>query len=165
MDRLFSTLVIAALGGLIGAKLKMPAGAMVGAMVAVGAANLIGFRGAIPPYFRTGAQIVVGGMIGLSITRETVIGLKSVAGPAAILILSMIGFGLMAGFLISRVTGMDIVTAMFSSTPGGMMEMTLMGEAAGGEAPQIALMQLARFMGIVLIMPLVIRWILAFRSG
>ena len=164
MDRVFSTLVIAAIGGLVGAKLKIPAGAMVGAMIAVGAANLIGFRGSLPPYFRTGAQIVVGGMIGLSITRETVIGLKSVAGPAVILIFSMIGFGLLAGFLISRVTDMDIVTALFSSTPGGMMEMTLMGEASGGMGAKIALMQLARFMGIVLIMPLVIRWILA-RSG
>ncbi len=164
MDRLIGTLVVAAAGGLIGAKLKIPAGAMVGAMMAVGAANMIGYRGFIPPYFRTGAQIVVGGMIGLSITRETVMGLKTVAGPAFILIVSMIGFGLVAGLIISKVTGLDIVTALFSSTPGGMMEMTLMGEAAGGVGAKIALLQLARFLGIVLIMPWVIRWILAFRG-
>ncbi len=163
MDRLLGTLVIATVGGLIGLKLRIPAGPMVGAMLAVGTANLIGFPSTMPAYFRTGAQIVVGGMVGLSVTRETFVGLKGVAGPALILILSMIGFGLLAGFVISKVTNMDIITAFFSSTPGGMMEMTLMAESSGGDGAKVALMQLARFMGIVLIMPLVIRWVLGLR--
>jgi hypothetical protein len=164
MERILSTLVVASIGGLVGIKLKMPAGAMVGAMVAVGLANIIGFRSTMPPYFRTAAQIVVGGMVGLSITRDTVMGMKTVAGPAAILVVSMIGFGLMAGWIIAKVTGMDMVTAFFSSTPGGMMEMTLMAEASGGEGAKVALMQLARFIGIVLILPPIIKWVLGIQA-
>jgi hypothetical protein len=57
-----------------------------------------------------------------------------------------------------------MVTAFFSSTPGGMMEMTLMAEASGGEGAKVALMQLARFIGIVLILPPIIKWVLGIQA-
>ena len=164
VEKIIYTLVIAGVGGYIGLKLKIPAGAMVGAMLAVGAANLLGFSGQIPRDFRTVAQICIGGIVGLNITRETVAGLKALALPAAVLAVSMIGFGLLAGYIISRVSDMDIITAFFSSSPGGMTEMTLMAESAGGDAPQVALMQLARMLSIVTFLPLLIKWALRVRA-
>lgn len=164
MEKILYTLGIAGIGGYIGLKLKMPAGAMVGAMLAVGAANLLGFSGQIPRDFRTVAQICIGGIVGLNITRDTVAGLKVLAMPAAVLAVSMIGFGLLAGYVISRVSSMDIITAFFSSSPGGMTEMTIMAESAGGDAPQVALMQLARMLSIVTFLPLIIKWVLRLRT-
>jgi len=164
MEKIIYTLAIAGVGGYIGLKLKIPAGAMVGAMLAVGTANLLGFSGQIPGNFRTVAQICIGGIVGLNITRETVAGLKSLALPAAVLAVSMIGFGLLAGYIISRVSNMDIITAFFSSSPGGMTEMTIMAESAGGNAPQVALMQLARMLSIVSFLPLIIKWALRVRA-
>ncbi len=160
MGRIAMTLLIAAGGGLIGLRLKMPAGAMVGAMLAVGAANLLGFSGQIPANYRIAAQIVVGGMVGLNINRATLSGLKSLALPASVLVLSMVAFGLVVGYIISRVSDMDVVTAFFSSAPGGMSEMTLMAESAGGNTPQVALMQLARMLSIVTLLPVIIKWVL-----
>ena len=65
---IISTLLIAAAGGLIGIRLKIPAGALIGAMLAVAAFKIGTGKGELPITFRLGAQIVVGGMIGLDLS-------------------------------------------------------------------------------------------------
>ncbi len=161
MDKVIITLVVAFIGGYIGIKLKMPAGALLGAMLAVAIANLgFGFVGQIPKDFRTVAQIVVGGILGLSITRSTVAELRTMLVPAIVLVFSMIGLSLIAGYILHRVTGWDLATAFFSSSPGGMTEMTLTSMSFGADTPKVALLQLMRMLSIVSFMPLVLKIVL-----
>lgn len=161
MEKIIFTLMLAVAGGLIGLRLKLPAGALLGAMVAVSVANLaFGYVGQIPPNFRTAAQMVVGGILGLSINRETVAALRNMLLPAVVLVVVMIGLSLVAGYILHRVTGMDLPTALFSSSPGGMTEMTLTSMSFGANTPTVALLQLLRMISIVSIMPLVLRFVL-----
>ncbi|MBS3950228.1 MAG: AbrB family transcriptional regulator [Peptococcaceae bacterium] len=161
MARIALTLLIAALGGYIGIRLKIPAGALVGAMLAVAVSNLgFGFSGEIPTNFRTIAQIVVGGILGLSITRQTVSELRTIALPVAVLVFSMIGLSLVAGFILAKVTGWDMATAFFSSSPGGMTEMTLASMSFGADTPKVALLQLVRMISVISLMPLILKWML-----
>jgi membrane AbrB-like protein len=161
MERIALTLLVAFVGGYVGLKLKLPAGALLGAMIAVSVANLAaGFAGEIPREFRTIAQIVVGGMLGLSITRDTVTGLRSMALPVVVLVVFMIGVSLVAGLMISRLTGWDKATAFFASSPGGMTEMILTSMSYGADTATVALLQLVRMLAIVSFMPLILRFVL-----
>ena len=161
VERIALTLVVAFIGGYVGIKLRLPAGALLGAMLAVAFANLaIGFAGEIPREFRTVAQIVVGGILGLSITRDTVAGLKSMWLPVVVLVVCMIGLSLLAGYVLSRITGWDPATAFFASSPGGMTEMTLASMSYGADTPTVALLQLVRMIAIVSFMPLILKFVL-----
>jgi hypothetical protein len=161
VDKIAFTLLLAAVGGYVGLKLKLPAGALLGAMIAVAVANLgFGYVGQIPSNFRVAAQMVVGGMLGLSITRETVASLRTMLLPAVILVVVMIGTSLIAGWILARVTGWDLATAFFSSSPGGMTEMTLASMSFGADTATVALLQLMRMLSVVSIMPLVLKILL-----
>lgn len=161
MARIALTLLIAAIGGYIGLRLKMPAGALIGGMLAVAIANLgFGFDGAIPANFRTVAQIIVGGILGLSITRQTVAELRTIALPVGVLVVSMLGLSLIAGFILAKVTGWDLATAFFSSSPGGMTEMTLASMSFGADTPKVALLQLVRMISVISFLPLILKWML-----
>lgn len=157
MEKIFYTLIVAGIGGLIGIKLKVPAGAFVGAMLAVAAFNISTGRGHIPPNFKLVAQMVVGGIIGLNFTLESVKGLKDLIFPALVLMFGLMAFSILLGFIISKTTGLDLTTALFSSAPGGLADMTIISEAYGAETPKVALLHLVRLVTVITILPLVIR--------
>lgn len=157
MERILYTLIIAGIGGLIGIKLRMPAGAFVGAMLAVAAFNISTGKGHIPTNFKLVAQMVVGGIIGLNFTLESVKGLKDLILPALVLIIGLTTFSILLGFIISKTTGIDLVTALFSSAPGGLSDMTIISEAYGADTPKVALLHLVRLITVITILPLVIK--------
>ncbi len=160
MDKLFPTLLFAAIGGILGDKIKLPAGALIGAMVAVGAYNIFGNQAYMPPQFRLGIQILAGAMIGLQINQETLSGLKMLLVPALIMIVSVMAICFTAGFLMYKFTGLDLTTALFASAPGGMTEMSLAADSLGANAPQVALLQLIRLLSVIIILPFLVRFIL-----
>lgn len=158
MEKIIYTLAAAAVGSYIGLKLKMPAGALIGAMIAVAIFNIQTGKGEIPNQFRLAAQIVVGAMIGLNFTMDTVTGLKNLIAPALLLVIGLTAFSLFLGFLISKLTGLDPVTALFSCAPGGLTDMTLISEAYSADTPKVALLHLVRLLTVITVMPLVIGW-------
>lgn len=157
MDKIIYTLLVAGLGGFIGIKLKIPAGALVGAMASVAIYNIYTGQGSIPMNFKLIAQIVVGGMIGLNFTMDTVKGLKELLVPSLILVLGLTVFSIFLGFIIYKLTGLDLVTALFSCSPGGLADMTIISEAYGAETPKVALLHLMRLITVITILPWVIK--------
>jgi len=86
MLNLFITLLVGSAGAFIAHKIKMPAGPMLGAMIAVGIYNCLGFVSFMPSELRVGVQIVMGCILGLRLNRETFIQLKTVVKPVLIVI-------------------------------------------------------------------------------
>ncbi len=164
--RMALTLVVGACGGVIALRYKVPAGAMVGSMLAVGLFNVIGVQlSNLPPNFRNGAQIVVGAIVGMSITRETLLSLKGMIIPAFLLVFGMIAAGLAFGWLMAKLTGWDLVTTMFASSPGGMTEMTIAAYSMGADGPKVALLHLIRMVSVVSIIPFLLKWLLKVPSA
>lgn len=160
------TLVVGAIGGTLGLRYKVPAGAMVGSMMAVGLVNLLGVQLAnLPPNARSAAQMVMGAVVGMSITRETLASLKGMVVPAMVLVLGMVCSGLFFGWLMSKMTGWDLVTTMFASSPGGMNEMTVAAYSMGADGPKVALLHLIRMISVVSIVPFVLKWLLKVPSA
>lgn len=162
VDMVF-TLAIAAAGGIIGIKLKLPAGGLVGSMVAVALAQIGGLRlGSMPPGAMIVLQVLVGMMIGLGITREAALEMKQLALPGLLLVLGMIVAGVTMGFLVKKISGLDLVTSLYSTAPGGMMDMVLISSTQGADAPKVAVLHLMRLAGVIIMLPPLLRWLVKY---
>lgn len=155
MEKIIYTLIIAGLGGLIGIKLKIPGGALLGAMFLVALYNIRTGKGDMPRNFKLIAQIIVGAMIGLNFSMDTIYGLKDLVFPASILVLGLTTFSLALGFIIHKTTGLDLVTSLFSTSPGGLTDMTIISEAYGADTPKVAILHSLRLITVITILPIV----------
>jgi hypothetical protein len=160
--RFLMTLLIGTAGGLIGDKLKLPAGALFGAMLATAAYHLLTDKGYVPPQANTILQIVIGATIGLNFTMENVKGLGTVSLAAVLMVIGLMVFSLFLGWIISKATGMDLLTALFSTSPGGLSNIVLLSDAYGAQSHVVALLHTLRLVSVVFFMPLVARLITRF---
>lgn len=153
------TLLVAAIAGFIGYKLKIPAGAMTFAMIAAGALNVMFGRGYMPLNLRRLTQVFAGVLIGERMTYADVISLKSVALPAILLLIGIIVINLCIGFFISRISRIELLTSLLASAPGGVSDMALIAKDLGGDAPKVAILQLARYVCVIAFFPILIKFI------
>lgn len=153
------TLVIGLIGGIIGTKLKIPAGALIGSMIFVATYNIFTDNAFIPKNFKVIAQILIGSIIGLSFTLNSVMELRKILVPALILVISLTVFSLLLGFAISKLTNIDLITALFGSLPGGLTDMTIISEIYGADTPKVVAMHLSRMLTVVTVVPILIRFI------
>ena len=156
------TIVIGAMGGLIGIWLDLPAGAMMGSVLTVGCASVLTGKTFMTVKARKFTQISVGAVLGSSITMDDVIGLKDILIPGVILVFSLIFLNLIVGYLIFKWGKMDLATALFASTPGGVTEMVLVADELGVDTPKVALLQLIRLIGVIIIFPILLRFLSSF---
>ena len=152
--RLVRTLVVGAAGGALFAWLNLPLAWMLGAMVATTAASLGGANLYVPGPMRSIMVAVIGVLLGASFTPEVVE--KAREWPLTIgCLLLYLGFLVGVLFLyFHRIVGLDVPTAYFSATPGGLSEMVITGAAMGADDRTIALIHSSRILLVVLTIPL-----------
>lgn len=150
------TLLVAFAGGLIGLRLRIPAGALIGSILASAIYNIVFSKGYIPLNFRLTAQMVVGGYIGLSFTRTSLLQMKNNIVPILIMVVGMFVFCIVLGLIIHKVTDIDLVTSMLGTAPGGLTEMAIIGDFLGADIALVATMHIIRISSIVLFLPTVI---------
>jgi len=158
LDKIVYTLAVAFIGGYVGIKLKIPAGAFIGAMFSVAIFNICLGKAEIPSNLKLVAQVVMGGIVGLNFTADTMSGLKNLIAPALILMIGLMVYSIFLGFVISKLTGLDLMTALFSSAPGGLTDMTIISDAYGAETPKVALLHLVRLITVISVLPFVLGW-------
>jgi len=152
-------LAIGALGGGAFYLLSLPLAWMLGSMFSVMIVALAGGPVAMPRRLRGLFVTIIGVMLGSAFTPELV---QQAAQFGAVLLVQA---GFMAAatalgfFIYHRVAGYDRTTAYFSSTPGGLSEMTLVSEAMGGDTRIVPLNHAVRIVLIVTIIPFYFRFI------
>lgn len=157
MEKVICTLLIGALGGIVGIKLKIPAGAMIGSMIFVAIFNIFTSKGYVPSDLKIVGQIIIGAIVGLNFTMESVIELKKLVVPAIILVIGLTTLSLILGFFVHKITGLDLITSLFSCAPGGLADMTIMAESFGGQIHIVALLHLIRLTTVLTVLPLAIK--------
>ncbi len=146
------TLAVATAGGYIGHRLKVPSGAMMGAMVAVAAASFLKVDlGRLPEISKPAVQVILGAILGFGLRNITMQQLKSLFVPAALMIGVLLAAGFAIAFILHRYFGFDVMTAIFSSTPGGMTELSSVAAEMNANAPVVAIMQLLRLVSVLLL--------------
>jgi len=135
--------------------LRLPAGLMLGPMLAGIVLALRGADLAVPRRPFLFAQAVVGTMIGTGI--DPAIGADLLAhGPLfAALILGVIAISAGLGWLLARWRVLPGTVAVWGSSPGAAAAMTLMAGAHGADARLVAFMQYWRVVLVVLTVSLV----------
>lgn len=147
------TLLIGLAGGSISYRLKLPAGAMLGAMLFVIIFNLISGQAYIPRDSRTVLQIFSGVLLGSRIQKNDLLTLKTIIKPSLVLIGSMVILNLVFGFAMHRIGGLDLPTSLFATAPGGMTDMALIADELGASMIQVSSLQLLRLLVIFATLP------------
>lgn len=143
------TLMIGIIGAMIARKLKIPSGAMVGALFIVAFFNVSTGLASMPPEVKIFTQIIAGLFIGSTVKRKDVIALKSMVFPAVSTVLVMICFSMSIGFVIFKITPFNLVTAMLASAPGGIVDMSLVAYDMGAEMSAVSMLQLVRLVSVI----------------
>lgn len=154
------TIVVAVIGGKIAMKLKIPAGAMIGAMILVSIFNLIFGIATMPQEYKILTQIATGSFIGARIKKEDILGLKQVFKPAIVIVSCMGIMNFILGYILYKNSSLDLTTALFSTAPGGMMDMSLIAHELNADSAKVVIFQLVRLISVIGVIPIFLKKII-----
>ena len=148
-----------ALGGLMLLS-GIPAAPLLGSILAAGFLSISGqFEPAQWPIgTKTLLGIGVGTVIGTGINRDTLSELQTLWKPAILITITLILTGLIVGFLVVRLFGIDPLIALLGSAPGGTLGMSLVGAELGVGAA-VAAIHAFRLISVLLITPAVVKYL------
>ena len=104
------------------------------------------------------ARTILGVAIGVSVTPELVARLPAMALTVSIVPVYILVIGLIGVPFFRRVFGFDRVTAYYAAMPGGLQDMVIFGQEAGGDVRALALIHVTRVLIIVTVAPMVLVW-------
>ena len=163
---LLLTICVAFLGGYLGLRYKLPAGPLVGAMIATLLFNVFFEMAYMPRGLKFYTQIATGAYVGAKISRSDAVNLRKVLWPAVILSAVMLVFTVSIGRILCAVSPLTVSTALFSMAPAGITDMTLASmDFPDAEPSVVALIQTLRVVFTILLMPPIIRRLAEKRGG
>ncbi len=112
------TILVAAIGGFIGRKLKLPAGTIIGAMIAVLLMNIFFDYANVPNPVRPYIRIMAGIYIGTRMSMQDVLNLRTILPATLMMVFGLIFLNSCVGLGISAVSDLDVKTALLASAPG-----------------------------------------------
>ncbi len=154
---LLLTILIGFAGAYLALRYKVPAGAMVGSLLAVMVFNILFDTAVMPQGLKFYTQAATGAYVGAKISREDVTNLRHIVNPAMILSVVMLCFTVAVGLVICRMSDLTVATALFSMAPAGIADMTLASMDFDAQPSVVALIQTLRVIFVVLLMPFIIR--------
>jgi len=157
LGRGLALLAVGTAGALAAQGIGIPAGVIVGALLASGLHRLAGgdpgrWQGR---YGRLG-RLLLGTVIGAAFGPDVIAPLKAALVPMVALIAIIVGVGLGLGWALGRFTRLDVTTALISSVPGGLPAMTAMAEEIGADATVVAAIHFSRLVTILVAGPALI---------
>lgn len=155
------TLAIALLGTTVFLKLHVPAGAFVGAVFFVGAAQIVTGAAYFPPEIKTLGSALAGSYLGTRVRRSDLIAIRKAPLAALITVVSMLCYNLISGWLLSVFGGLDLGSAILGMAPGGSTEFSLVAADMGYNPATVTILQMLRMAVIVPLIPLSVKFILA----
>ena len=109
---------------------------------------------------RTVLEIAIGTVIGSSLSVTVFSELRHLWWPALFITLALLASGLAVGVLSSKLLGINLVTALLGSAPGGLTGMSLVGEELGVGAAVVAL-HTVRLITVLTLLPVVVRFLMS----
>ncbi|WP_027992563.1 AbrB family transcriptional regulator [Sinorhizobium meliloti] len=157
--KLLPALVIGFIGGCIFLYFHLPLPWMLGSLVTCLVASLFNMRIAVPGIIRPPMLMLVGVVLGSGFTPEMAGSMMDWLPGLGILVLFVIMTAACCYLFFRRAGGLDHWTAFFSGMPGGLVEMTALGEVYGANTRTIALVHSSRIMLVVLSLPFVLSFV------
>jgi membrane AbrB-like protein len=151
--RLAATFALCALGVLAFRALDLPLPFLLGPLFACLIAALAGVRLATFAPLTDLMRTILGVAVGASITPALLGDLPAMALSLLLVPLFLLVSGVAGYPYLRRVCGLDRGTAFYAAMPGGLQDMLLFGEEAGGDPRALSLLHATRILLIVTIVP------------
>ncbi|WOI57961.1 AbrB family transcriptional regulator [Palleronia sp. LCG004] len=152
--RSWSTALAAGLtGAALAALAGIPAGALIGATLAVGAAAAAGLPVALPAQLRNVAFAAIGLSLGSGIDGTLLLEIGDWGSSLAILILSLIATILSGRLVLTKVFSLDAETATLASSPGTMSNAVAIAIEGRGDPTAVMFLQVLRLLVLVVAVP------------
>jgi hypothetical protein len=144
-------------GAWLAQRIGIPAGVIVGALLASGLYRLAGgdpgpWRGR---YGRVG-RLLLGTVIGAAFGPDVLAPLKTALLPMIAVTAAIVGVGLGLGWALARFTPLDTATALISGVPGGLPAMAAIAEETTADATVVTAIHFARLTTILVLVPALI---------
>lgn len=153
----FYAFAVAGFGVLAFKLLQLPLPWLLGPIVACLIASLAGVPMRGIKVVNEAMRTILGVAVGATFTTTL---LFSMAGmwPTLLMIPLMTGcIGLVGVFYFQRLWGFDFATSYYSAMPGGLQDMLLFGEEAGGDVRALSLIHATRVMVVVVALPFILQ--------
>nr|WP_184002226.1 AbrB family transcriptional regulator [Stakelama sediminis] len=153
------SLAIAAVGGIAGVAIGMPAGALTGSLTLAAILNVTGiFTVTLPGWLLALGYAVVGWRIGLTFTPE----IMAIAGKAFWRVLAavsvLLGFAFLIALALSALLHIDLLTAYLAVSPGGMDSVAIIAASVHVDRPFVMALQVLRFVAVIIAGPILARF-------
>lgn len=125
-------------------------------MITVGTASLLGAKPDMPQSYNIIAQIVLGGFLGLTVTPDVLTDIKTHLFASLMVVALLSVFAVVTGYVVSRLTGIELYTSLLGSAPGGMPEIVALSQSYEVDHAGVVVMQTVRRVLIVMIYPLLV---------
>jgi membrane AbrB-like protein len=155
--RLLVTLAVATAAGVVFARLRVPGGTIIGAMLGAAAVSVIagGAQVTVPRPVVTAAYVIIGSVIGSGITRDALRDVGAFAVPAVLSALLIIAAGLVIA-LVLRWLGMAPTGVILATSPGALSATTAVAAEQGVGVP-VAVFHTVRVVLVLTSLPLLLR--------
>jgi hypothetical protein len=142
-----ATLTLAFASSFIALRLKVPAGAFLGPLVAASLASNCGLMTIVlPPWLLALSYAVFGWSIGLRFTRDILV--YAMRALPQLLLAVVVLIGLCAGFgvILTYAAGIDPLTAYLATSPGGADSVAIIAASSKVDMAFVMTMQMTRFL-------------------
>jgi len=157
---LLETLAIAIGGAAIGRLLKVPSGGLLVPMIvgaALQSAGLVVIT--LPPWLLYVAYVVIGWYVGLAFDRLVLNSLFKATPTLVLSTLLLIGLCIGSAWLLTRLLGVDLLTAYLATSPGGLDSIAVIATSSHTNVSFILAIQTMRLFLVLLTGPLIARLI------
>ena len=147
-------------GGVIGAKLKIPAGALIGAMLTIIVFKMtMKMHWEIPKGFTFALQVFVGIMVGATFQPELFHVMKKIALPVIISCVVLVGAGVLMAIVFTRLGMLDMGTAYLGTSPGAMSALVVLALDSQAQPMLVVCFHFVRVVFVLLTAPFVFKWL------
>jgi membrane AbrB-like protein len=146
--------MVAALGGAgLATLLRLPAAPLLGAMAGVAALKLsTELAWSVPGPGRWLVYCAVGWLLGQTITRESLVALRTSAVVIVLVVVLFLVFGLVLAWGIWRFTEFDAHTALLSTAPGGIAQIGVFSAEVKANVPVVLAIHVLRITSVIVLM-------------
>ncbi len=157
---LFIYLIVGVLGGLAGSKLKLPAGELVGAMLAVLVFKMIAQKNwGIPSGYSFIVQVLLGVMVGCSFHPGMLKTLAKIGVPLIGSTVALMLTGIVLSLFFSWLGLMEVSTAYLSTSPGAMSAIVWLAVENHSNPTVVTSFHFFRVVFIILTAPIILKYL------
>jgi membrane AbrB-like protein len=148
------TLAVAGLGGAIGVRLRLPAGALLVPMAAGALLEGMGLLTiTLPPWLLAISYALLGWNVGLGFTRTILMHALRTLPVILLSIFILIGVSGILAFILVEAAGIDPLTAYLATCPGGVDSIAIIAASSNADMSFVMALQTARLLLVLIAGP------------